>query len=69
MKKKLIRPLEIVLDVFGKEDILVRNKLLVEVEITECFFMKGLWKKATEHEWEIGEWELIAFYFMLKIGK
>ena len=42
MKKKLIRPLEIVLDVFGKEDILVRNKLLVEVEITECFFMKGL---------------------------
>ena len=44
------------LDEFGKEKPLVRNKLPAEVGIPEWLCTKGLLKKSTEHEQEIGDW-------------
>ena len=43
-KRKWIRPLEIVHDGFSKEDLLVRKKLPVLVDITEWIRIKGLKK-------------------------
>ena len=43
-KKKWIRPIEIVLDGFGKENPLARKKLTVELDITEWLYMQGLGK-------------------------
>ena len=43
-EKKWLRPLEIVIDGSEKDDPPVRNKLSLEVEISEWLYMKGLEK-------------------------
>ena len=69
IETKCIRPLEIVLDGFGKYNPPVIKKLPVEVDIPEWLCMKGLEKQATDHEQEISYWEFISSYFLLRIGE
>ena len=47
---KLIRPLEIVIDGFGKYNLLLKKKLPVEVDIPYCLCMKFFEKDSIEHE-------------------
>ena len=67
IKTEWIRPLEIVLGGFGKDDPPVINKLPVEVDIPECLYARGLEKYSTDNERGIGDWSLIPFYFLLRI--
>ena len=60
--------LEKVLDRFGMDDPPVRKKLLVEVDIPEEICTKDTVKEVIEHYQAIGDWELITFYFLLRIG-
>ena len=68
-KTKWIMPSEIVLYIFGKDEPPTIKKLLVEEDIPEWLLKRALKKKATEHDWEIGYWALITFYFLLRIGE
>ena len=54
---------------FLKDGPPLREKLPVEVDIPEWLFMKVSGNYSTWHEWASGDWALILFYFLLKIGE
>ena len=54
---------------FCKRDPPVQKKLPVEVDVPELLVWMALLKGASELHRVVGDWALIAFYFLLRIGE
>jgi hypothetical protein len=54
---------------FAKEDPPVEKKLPIAVDVVEWLVKQGLIPEAEERERAVGDWALIAFYYLLRIGE
>jgi len=54
---------------FGKSDPPTEKKCAIGVDIPEWVCKQGLAKSATPWHQAVGDWALIAFYFLLRIGE
>ncbi len=57
------------IEAYSKEDPLTRKMLPVEVDVPELLVEMGYGKLGTLHAQAIGDLALIAFYYLLRVGK
>jgi hypothetical protein len=67
--EKLLLRLQQILDGFRKDDPPTRKKLPVEADVPEFLVSLGLASEAHELDQSIGNLTMIAFYYLLCIGK
>ena len=66
---KLTPRLQQIMDAFQKADPPTVKKLPVEVDVPKTLAKKALAKGATELEATVGDWAVIAWYFLLRVGE
>jgi hypothetical protein len=67
--EKFLLALEVMIEAYSKEDPPTKKMLLVEVDVPELLVEMGYGKLGTLHAQAIGDLALIAFYYLLHIGK
>ncbi len=67
--EKFLPALLVMIEVYSKEDPLPRKMLPVEVDVPELLVEMGYGKLGTPHAQATGDLGLIAFYYLLCIGK
>ena len=65
----LLYPLAVTLDGFRKWDKPTEKKLPIEVDVVEFLCSLGYTGSAVEKDAVIGDWVLIAFYYLLRVGE
>ena len=66
---KLLQPLQLMMSGFKKWDKPVEKKLPVEADVVELLCMLGQLELASTKEAVLGDWALIAFYYLLRVGE
>jgi hypothetical protein len=67
--EKFLPALQVMIEAYSKEDPPTKKMLLVEVDVPELLIEMGYGKLGTMHAQAIGDLALIAFYYLLCIGK
>jgi hypothetical protein len=67
--EKFLPALQVMIEAYSKEDPPTRKMLLVEVDMPELLVEMGYGKPGTLHAQAIGDLALIAFYYLLRVGK
>ena len=65
----LVERLQQMMEGYRKEDPPTLKKLPVEVDVPELLATRGLMPCATELHAAIGDWGLIAYYYLLRVGE
>ena len=65
----LVERLHQMMDGYRKEDPPTLKKLPVEVDIPELMAARGLMPNASELQAAVGDWGLIAYYYLLRVGE
>ena len=66
---KLLQPLQLMMSGYKKWDKPVEKKLPVEADVVELLCSMGQVIGATQQDAEAGDWALIAFYYLLRVGE
>jgi hypothetical protein len=67
--EKLLPCLQQMLDGFRKDDPPMKKQLPVEADVPELLVSLGLASEARKLDWSIGDFTMITFYHLLRIGK
>ena len=66
---KLLQPLQLLMAGYKKWDKPVEKKLPVEADVVELLCVLGQVIGATQRDAVVGDWALIAFYYLLRVGE